>query len=62
MRIKVKIDVRLPLKMWKKISCKGGSGSIVSFKNERLPNFCFICGLLGHIELFYPKIVVLPED
>ena len=42
MRIKVTIDVRLPLKTWKKISCKGGSDSIVSFKYERLPNFCFI--------------------
>ena len=56
MRVKVKINVRLPLKRWRKISYKGGSGSIVSFKYERLPNLCFICGLLGHTKFFCPKL------
>ena len=62
MRIKVKIDVRLSLNRPKKISCKGGNGSIVSFKYKILPNFCFICGLLGDTEFFCPKLAVLFED
>ena len=61
-RTKVKIDVRLPLKRRKNISCKGGSGSIVSFKHERLPNLCFICGLLGHTKFFCPKLADPPKD
>ena len=52
----------MPLKRRKKISCKGGSGSTVSFKYERLPNFCFICGLLRHTEFFCPKLAILLED
>ena len=48
MRIKVHIDVHQPLKRWKKISRSYDESSLVHFKYERLGNFCFLYGLLGH--------------
>ncbi|XVF79045.1 hypothetical protein PTKIN_Ptkin14bG0188200 [Pterospermum kingtungense] len=58
MRIRVKVDVRKPLKK-KKITCSGGANSIVTFQFEKLGNFCFICGLLGHTERFCDKFFTL---
>nr|DAD38903.1 TPA_asm: hypothetical protein HUJ06_013225 [Nelumbo nucifera] len=56
MRIKVRLDVRNPLKRWKKIKKMGGEWLLVKFKYERLSHFCFICGLLGHIDRFCDKL------
>lgn len=48
MRIRVLIDVRMPLKRKMKIR-KGNSDDIwVDFRYERLPTFCFFCGIIGH--------------
>ncbi|XP_074323028.1 uncharacterized protein LOC141659976 [Apium graveolens] len=52
MRIKVRIDVRKPLKRKKKIKRKNGSEFVVSCKYERLGDFCFACGLVSHTERF----------
>lgn len=41
MRIKIKIDVRKPLKRKKKVCRKNGSENIVQCKYERLGDFCF---------------------
>ena len=38
-----------------KIKKQGGSWVELEFKYERLWQFCFICGLLGHSEHFCPK-------
>lgn len=54
MRLRVRLDVRIPLKKGKKIILPDGSSSKVNFKYERLFSFCFLCGLLGHIEKFCP--------
>ncbi|KAA3459484.1 reverse transcriptase [Gossypium australe] len=51
MRIRVKIDVRRPLKKRKQILCYGRL-SYVKFRYERLSLFCFFCGRLGHNDLF----------
>ncbi|GAU47759.1 hypothetical protein TSUD_387180 [Trifolium subterraneum] len=50
MRVKVRVDVRSPLKIEKKIKLNGGKGGVVKFKYEKLGLFCFVCGRLGHVE------------
>jgi hypothetical protein len=50
MRVKVRVDVRSPLKTEKKIKLNGGMGGVVKFKYEKLGLFCFVCGVLGHAE------------
>lgn len=52
MRIKVSVDVRKPLKRFKKIRKAGGDWSVVNFKYEKLSTFCYICGHLGHSDRF----------
>lgn len=49
-RIRVTLDINKPLKRRMKLKREGGSWSWVNFKYERLGNFCFVCGMLGHVE------------
>jgi hypothetical protein len=56
MRIRVLVDIRLPLKRAKKIKKPDGEGRIVNFKYERLGTFCYICGMLGHSEMHCPTL------
>jgi hypothetical protein len=50
MRIRVRVDVRHPLKREKKVKSQGGDWCIVNFKYEKLGIFCFVCGIMGHAE------------
>jgi hypothetical protein len=50
MRLKVRFDIRQPLKLGKKIKANGGEWCVVNFKYEKLGTFCFVCGVLGHSE------------
>jgi hypothetical protein len=50
MRIRMKIDVRMPLKKDTKVMNKEGGWCVVKFKYEKLGMFCFVCGLMGHAE------------
>ncbi|XP_058758128.1 uncharacterized protein LOC131631355 [Vicia villosa] len=50
MRVRVRIDVRQPLKKQTRVKNKGGEWCVVKFKYEKLSLFCFVCGLLGHSE------------
>ncbi|KAK6159100.1 hypothetical protein DH2020_006414 [Rehmannia glutinosa] len=52
MRIRVRLDVRKPLKCYKKIRRLNGDCAILNLKYERLGIFCFICGLLGDSDKF----------
>jgi hypothetical protein len=50
MRIRVRVDVRHPLKKEKKVKSEGGEWCVVNFKYEKLGIFCFVCRLMGHAE------------
>lgn len=55
MRLKIRLDVRKPLKRKKKICKRDKTEVIVHCKYERLGDFCFTCGLLTHTERFCKK-------
>ncbi|CAN1822995.1 hypothetical protein LINPERHAP1_LOCUS30186 [Linum perenne] len=50
MWFRVKLDVRRALKREKKIKRPGGNSFTCYFKYEKLPTFCYICGLIDHVE------------
>jgi 14-3-3 protein epsilon len=50
MRVRVKLDVRKPLKRDTKVMNKEGQWCTVNFKYEKLGIFCFVCGIMGHAE------------
>lgn len=52
MRIRVLIDVHMPLKKERKVKIRGGDWSMVVFKCERSGTFCFLYGLVGHSNQF----------
>lgn len=52
LRIKVAINVNKPLKSQMRVKKSGGEWSWITFKYERLPTFCFYCGIIGHSEKF----------
>ncbi|XVF67588.1 hypothetical protein PTKIN_Ptkin10aG0133100 [Pterospermum kingtungense] len=60
-RIRVRIDVRVPLKRYKKIRLPGGGEDKVCFKYEKLCTFCFIYGLLGHMDRFCEQRFLILE-
>lgn len=56
MRVRVEINVMVPLKCTKKIITHGDKSFMVEFRYERLLIFCFLYGLLGHNERFCPRL------
>lgn len=62
MRLRVLIDVRVPLKKERKVKMQGGEWSTMSFKYERLGVFCFLCGLLGHNDQLCDHRFTLDND
>lgn len=51
-RVKVAINVNKPLKSQMRLKKAGGDWMWIKFKYERLPSFCFYCGIIGHSEKF----------
>ena len=49
-RIRVMLDVTKPLRRFRKIKDKKGRELQIDFAYERLPFFCFACGVMGHSE------------
>lgn len=62
MHIKVKLDVRVPLKKEYRVKKTGGEWKMVQFKYERLGVFCFVCGIIGHVEQLCPRLFEIEED
>ncbi|TXG48219.1 hypothetical protein EZV62_027513 [Acer yangbiense] len=49
MKVKVQIDITKPLKRWLRLKLdKSEVIVMVSLKYERLPEFCYFCGRIGH--------------
>ncbi|XP_062104125.1 uncharacterized protein LOC133815285 [Humulus lupulus] len=61
MRIRVLLNVDLPVKRKMNIKNQNGQICCVQFKYEDLTTFCFICGILGHSERFCEKIFDTPQ-
>lgn len=57
MRVRIRLDVRKPLKRKKKIVKKDGSEFTVTCKYERIGEFCFLCGLVSHTDRFCRKFI-----
>ncbi|XP_010690516.1 uncharacterized protein LOC104904037 [Beta vulgaris subsp. vulgaris] len=49
-RVKVMLDITKPLRRFQRIRTKDGREVKVAFQFERLPFFCFLCGVMGHSE------------
>ncbi|KAL0407807.1 UNVERIFIED_CONTAM: hypothetical protein Sradi_1715100 [Sesamum radiatum] len=52
MRIRVSLNVHKPLKRSLKLRSPVGQELVVHFTYERLSNFCYLCGRLGHIDKY----------
>ncbi|CAN1764363.1 hypothetical protein LINPERHAP1_LOCUS9214 [Linum perenne] len=61
MRIRVRLDVRKSLKKEKWIK-NAQKEALVTFKYERLPTFCFICGRIDHIDRYCEVRFRIPAD
>ena len=55
LRVRIRLDATTKLIRGKKVSIEGGESRWVFFKFERLPNFCYRCGLLDHGEKDCPE-------
>ncbi|MBA0596556.1 hypothetical protein Gorai_013372, partial [Gossypium raimondii] len=47
-RLRVKIDILKPLRRVVHLVGRDGTEIVCAIKYERLPVFCYICGLIGH--------------
>ncbi|KAJ9140803.1 hypothetical protein P3X46_031403 [Hevea brasiliensis] len=61
MRVRIRHDVRRPLRRGTRLKQEGDEWFSVTFCFESFSTYCFICGLLGHGERFCPKLVELSE-
>ncbi|KAL0389051.1 UNVERIFIED_CONTAM: hypothetical protein Scaly_0262200 [Sesamum calycinum] len=48
-RIRASVDITKPLKRALKIRTVLGDEQLVTFTYERLSNFCYLCGVMGHL-------------
>jgi 14-3-3 protein epsilon len=62
MRIKVRVDIRQPLKKESRVKNQGGAWCTVHFKYEKLGVFCFVCGIMGHRENRYAVRFAMEND
>ncbi|XP_057444766.1 uncharacterized protein LOC130737012 [Lotus japonicus] len=58
LRIRVWLDITAPLRRGQMVAVQGGAPVRVSFKYEKIVNFCFRCGMVDHVL----ADCVLPDD
>lgn len=56
-RARVEIDINKPLTIGTQLQIKGKAPMFIQYQYERLQQFCFKCGQLGHIEQEYEETV-----
>nr|GMD63385.1 uncharacterized protein LOC109174453 [Ipomoea batatas] len=56
-RVRVAIDITKSLKKQMKLKRDNGTWAFIDFRYERLPTFCFLCGIIGHGDRLCPKFV-----
>ncbi|KAL0421071.1 UNVERIFIED_CONTAM: hypothetical protein Slati_3130000 [Sesamum latifolium] len=66
LRIRIGLNVNQPLKKALKVRSTSGEELLARLTYERLPNFCYLCGMLGHMDKYCEgalrKIFVTPEQ
>ncbi|XP_037496906.1 uncharacterized protein LOC119371218 isoform X2 [Jatropha curcas] len=62
LRIKVKLDIRKPLKRKKKLIALSGEVYYVRFQYEKVFTICFLCGRIGHTESFCDLRLSKPRE
>uniref|UniRef100_A0A803PDL7 Reverse transcriptase domain-containing protein n=1 Tax=Cannabis sativa TaxID=3483 RepID=A0A803PDL7_CANSA len=62
LRVRVTFNIDKPLR--RRLQCTKTDGTVfwVSFKYERVPTFCYICGLIGHSERFCRRLYHEPIE
>lgn len=61
LRVKVRIDIRKPLRRGVTVEMEEGEERWCPLKYEFLPDFCYICGRIGHIDKACSKKLVPGE-
>ncbi|KAJ8775276.1 hypothetical protein K2173_020280 [Erythroxylum novogranatense] len=62
LRVRVRINVDEPLIRKKTIRKQGAPPMDITFNYERIPIICYLCGIIGHSESNYPKLLEEPEE
>jgi len=62
MRVKVSIDVTVPLKKEWRVRANNGEFVTVNFMYEKLGVFCHKCGIIGHTDKTCPELFELEAD
>ncbi|KAF4364324.1 hypothetical protein G4B88_003652 [Cannabis sativa] len=62
LRVRVRVNVYDSLKRQMKFRSRSGEAFYAYFKYERVPTFCFICGVMGHAERFCERIYDTPIE
>ena len=60
--IKVSINVSNPLKRGKVLSVARQDKVLATFRYERLPDFCYVCGRLDHLKTDCDEVVWMKKE